>query len=89
MSISQLIGFIGVIASPVNPAAGAILTGISTIAQIYFTNNVDNVYYHAIYNWRHSSRNYYVIEETQWTNFYLDSGHTYYFNYTYYEWLDK
>jgi hypothetical protein len=89
MTISQIIGVIGIIASAFSSGAGIVLGGISGIAQVYFTNCVDNVYYHKIYNWRHSERNYFVIEETEWTDFYLDSRHSYYIDHTYYEWLDK
>lgn len=91
LTISVIIGVITGIASYycAGPVASGAVSGVSAIASYYFQEDSEYAYYYTIYNWRHSSKSYFVIEETEWTDFYLDSGHKYKVGHTYYEWLDE
>jgi hypothetical protein len=88
-TITVILAEIGYLASYLNPVAGAIVTGVAAVANVIFNMNAEWVYFHKIYNWRHSARNYFVIEEAQTTQFYTDSGHNNYIGYTYSEWRDN
>lgn len=89
LAISALISVVAAIATYYTAGAlsSAAVAGASTIAAGIFGQNSDKVYYHAIYNWRHSPKNYLVIDETEWTDFYLDSSHIYSLGHTYAEYI--
>lgn len=91
LTITVIIGVITGIASYycAGPVASGTVSGVSAIASYYFQEDSEYAYYYTIYNWRHSSKSYFVIEETEWTDFYLDSAHKYKVGHTYYEWLDE
>lgn len=90
LTISALIAEIGYVATALSgPVGGAIATGVTAVANTLFAINAKWAYYHKIYNWKHSERNYHVIEKTEWTEFYSDSAHQKYLGHTYYEWLDN
>lgn len=71
----------------VGALTSAMVAGASAIASGLFNQNSSTVYYYAIYNWRRSPKNYFVIDETEWTEFYLDSGHKYSLGHTYAEYI--
>lgn len=89
LAISTLIAIVGAIATFYSSGAlaQATIAGVSAVASGLFAQNTDTVYYYAIYNWRHSPKNYLVIDETEWTEFYLDSGHNYSLGHTYVEYI--
>lgn len=76
LGISVLISVVSAIATKYFDynLANAVISGVSTIAAAIFGQNAEKVYYHAIHNWRHSPKNYLVIDETEWTDFFLDSA---------------
>lgn len=89
LAISALISAIAAIACFYSSGAlaAASISAVNTIAQGLFGLNADRVYYHKIINWRHSPKSYFVIDETEWTEFYSDSRHTNYLGYTYAEYI--
>ncbi|MFR5058573.1 hypothetical protein [Faecalimonas umbilicata] len=89
LAISVLISVVTTIATYHTRGAlsAGLVSGAGTIASSLFGQNAENVYYHAICNWRHSSKNYLVIDETEWTEFFLDSSHTYSLGHTYAEYI--
>lgn len=89
LAISVLISVIAAIATyyTVGALSTASVAGASTVAAGLFGQNADKVYYHAIVNWRHSPKNYHVIDETEWTEFFLDSSHIYSLGHTYAEYI--
>lgn len=89
MAISALISVVASIAIyyTVSALSAAAVAGASTIASGLFGQNAEKVYYHAICNWRHSPKNYFVIDETEWTEFFLDSSHIYSLGHTYAEYI--
>lgn len=89
LAISALISVISAIATYYSAGAltAGVVAGASTIASALFAQNAEKVYYHTIYNWRHSPKSYFVIDETEWTEFFIDSSHIYSLGYTYDEWI--
>lgn len=89
LAYSTLVAVVAAIATYYTAGAlsSAVVAGVSTIASGLFNQNTNTVYYYAIYNWRHSPKNYLVIDETEWTEFYLDSGHNYSLGHTYAEYI--
>lgn len=70
-----------------SPAGQAAIAGLSSLAVSFYNYNATTAYYYSIYNWRHSPRDYFVIDETEWTDWYTDSAHNNYTGYTYYEYI--
>lgn len=68
-------------------AKGAVVEGVTTVTDYLFTNGLDKIYYRSVYNWRHSPKNYLVMDETSHISYYTDSAHKYYMGYTYSEWI--
>lgn len=89
LAYSTLVAVVAAIATYFSTGAlsAAAIAGAGTIASGLFNQNSNSVYYYAIYNWRHSPKNYLVIDETEWTEFYLDSGHNYSLGHTYAEYI--
>lgn len=89
LAVSALISVVAAIATYYTAGAlsAAAVAGASTIASGLFGQNAEIVYYHAIRNWRHSPKNYFVIDETEWTEFFLDSSHIYSLGHTYAEYI--
>ena len=89
LGISALISVVAAIATYYSAGVltAALVTGASTIASGLFGQNAEKVYYHAIRNWRHSPKNYFVIDETEWTEFFVDSSHIYPLGHTYAEYI--
>lgn len=89
LAISALISVVVSIATYYSAGSltSAAVTGAGTIATGLFSQNAEKVYYHAIRNWRHSPKNYFVIDETEWTEFFLDSSHIYSLGDTYSEYI--
>lgn len=71
------------IGGPIGAGVGA---AAGTIASKLLNRGADYVYYHKIYNTKHCERNYAVIEETEYTRFYVDQWHKTYLGSTYTEW---
>lgn len=63
------------------------VSGASTIATGLFNRNSSVVYYHLIRNTRISPKNNFVVDETNYTIFYLDSTHKYSLGSTYAEYI--
>lgn len=89
LAISALIAVVASVATYYSCGAltASAVAGASAIATGIFGQNADKVYYHAIRNWRHSPKNYFVIDETEWTEFFLDSSHIYSLGHTYAEYI--
>lgn len=89
LAISALVAVVAAVATYYSAGAltSAVVAGASAIASGLFNQNASTLYYYAIYNWRHSPKNYLVIDETEWTEFYLDSGHNYSLGTTYAEYI--
>lgn len=82
---------VSVIAAAVTAGASAtgqlIFSGLSGVASYAITNNISSLYFHSVHNWRHSSKNYVVIDETIATNYYYDAGHSVGAGYSYAEYI--
>ncbi len=89
LGINALIAVIAAIATFYSSGvlASVAVAGASTVATALFNRNAEKVYYHAIINWRHSPKSYFVIDETEHTKYYVDSSHKYYLGYTYAEYI--
>lgn len=89
LAISALISVVASVATYYTAGAlsAAAVAGASTVASALFSQNAEKVYYHTIRNWRHSPKNYFVIDETEWTEFFLDSSHIYSLGHTYEEYI--
>lgn len=89
LTVYGIIAVLQTIANKLYPQAEIITNTIAAVASALFGINAQYCYYHKIGNWRHSNRNYLVIEVTEYTKFYSDSGHTKYLGDSYAEWLDN
>jgi len=88
-TINAIIAACGAIATYYCSSAGGqtIIAGLTSLATSLFNYNVTTAYYNTIYNWRNSPRNWLVIDETEWTDWYSDSAHNNWINYTYYGYI--
>lgn len=79
LGVSSLISILASIATYYTSGiAAAVAVGlVSNAANRLFASGSSTTYYYAVYNWRHSPKNYLVIDEAQTTSFYLDAQHTY------------
>lgn len=68
---------------------GGIITGVTTVTDYIFKNGLEKVYYHSVYNWRRSPKNYFLIDETASVSYYKDSAHKYFISSDpYYEYIN-
>lgn len=89
LALSVLVSVVAAVATYYTAGAlsTAMVSGASTIATALFNRNSSVVYYHLIRNTRISPKNNFVIDETNYTTFYLDSTHKYSLGSTYAEYI--
>ena len=89
LALSVLVSVVAAIATYYTAGAlsAAMVSGASTIATGLFNRNSSVVYYHLIRNTRISPKNNFVVDETNYTTFYLDSTHKYSLGSTYVEYI--